>query len=164
MLWTMLIVSGWLGVLNEVMRAEEVPYALENIIDVPVEEIHEKDGWDYADHVFEDSESITTKIVMWIPMRGMGSLPKSAMEFDFTGKSRGGYSGGGIWHVWWIEGVEDYKLDLEWIMFFQWGENEAGQRKLRAHQARSIARILGIEPWDYWPLRGAKYEPTDKTE
>ena len=162
--WTTLVASGWPEALNEAMGAEEVVPVWEIIMDVPVEEIREKDGWDYADHVFEDKKSNKEKDSEWIPLRGTGNPPKSAMEFNYIGASRGGYSGGGIWRVWWIEGVEDYKLDLEGIMFFQWRENEAGQRKLRAHQAKSIARILRIEPWDYWSLRGAKHEPESKTE
>ena len=155
--WTMLIASGWPEVLDEVIRPKEVAPILEVIKDVPVQEIREKDGWDYADHVFKDRESITERDIEWISMRRTGVPPKAARALDKSG--RGGYSGGGIWRVWWIEGDEDYEFDLEGIMFFQWRENEAGQHKLRAHRARSIARILGIEPWDYWSLREAKHEP-----
>ena len=162
--WTSLVASGWPGVLNEVMGPKAVGYVLESVMDVPVEEIHEKNGWDYADHVFEDRESIKARAIESIRLRGMGDPPEAAMGFDLTGESRGGYSGGGIWRVWWIDGEDNYKLDLEGIMFLQWGENKGGQRKLRAHQAKSIARILGIEPWDYWPLRGAKHEPGSKAE
>lgn len=157
--WTTLFAVGWLEDLMEKMPARSAVYLIESVKDLPVDEIQETGGWDYADHVFEDTGSFHARSVEALPHPGLPEPPQAARQFDPSETSRRGYSGGGLWRVWWVEGTDEYHLDLEGIIFYEWAKDENGVRRLRVHRQRSIAKILGIEPSDYSVFSGAWHEP-----
>ena len=134
------VVHGWFGAHERAAGTRAMLAQVEQVLNPQRWEIQENQGWDYADHVFQDKWSVETQ-----RMVEPAQLPDDirAQRPDLRITKRAGYSGGGIWRFIRGETTQTTRYALIGIMFAEIYPDAEGTRKLRAHRERSIGRIVG---------------------
>ena len=143
------VAHGWFGEHEEATGGGVMLAQVEQVRNPDRNEIREREGWDFADHIFEDKESSRTQ-----RMIESDEIPEWIKETrpPLQNAGRGGYSGGGIWRVTRDENTQETKYSLIGIIFAEMDPDPEGRRKLRGHREKSMGRILGVNPPNYMEL------------
>ena len=150
--WLLTGIHGWFGMQeNEIAKrhgaAMCAQFEMVREWDGSAEIKTDTDGWDYADYVFDDKDSPSTR-------ERTSNVPAELdVPINLSEASRGGYSGCPVWRMWKPDKANTrWEYALSGMVIAQIARNEEGERRLRAHREKSIARILEMTAPPYYAL------------
>lgn len=149
-MWLLTAVHGWFAAQEQQLSVRKYGMfaQLEMLNDwappTPVQQ--DAEGWDYADYVFDDGDSPRHR-------ERSGEIPEELdLETNLSEASRGGYSGCPVWRMWKTEHAEEWEYTLTGMAIYQYDRDEKGERKLRVHREKSIARIIDNKAPPYYRI------------